>query len=148
MELANQMVMRYNHEHLGSEHLLGGVLLEETGSAGEVLRDIGIDPHAVLNRLRAVLVPGPDMVTGGIPRTPCLLQALERAGAEADDLGHYEVDARHLLLGLATVDGAGGELLRQAGVRAEALRDRIGSRARGGNSGDGRCPGGNGAGPA
>jgi hypothetical protein len=79
-------------------------------------------------------------------RTACLARALERATATADELGHPELDARHLLLGLAECDGPAAPLLRQAGVSVDTLRSHIGGPGRV-PLGDARSmPGGNGAG--
>ncbi len=149
MERANQLTIKFNHDHLGSEHLLAGVLQDDTGAAGHLLRDLGVDPRALAARLLGALVPGRDMVTASrLPRTPCLVRAIERAEAMADELGHREVDGRHLLSGLAAGDGLAAELLREAGVTMEALRSRIGGPGRSELGDDGAAPAGNGAGPA
>ena len=145
MEHAKQLSLRYNHAHLGSEHLLGGLLVEESGAAGAVLRPLGADPQRLNRQLLQRLAPGADMVTGSkLPRTACLAEALDRAGVEADALGHTEVDVRHVLIGLACGDGLAAEVLRQHGVTADALRGSSAMRMRTSSVGD-RAPGGNGA---
>jgi ATP-dependent Clp protease ATP-binding subunit ClpC len=147
LERANQLTMRYNHDHLGSEHLLAG-LLEDAGSpAVRLLRDAGADPRRIRERLLASFVPGSEMVTASrLPRSPCLVAALDRAESEADALGHAEVDARHLLLGLARGDGPAAEALRKAGVDVASLRTRLGKPGHAHDIRGAQAPGGNGAG--
>ena len=149
MERANELTMRLNHDHLGSEHLLAGVLWDEHGSGVRLLREMGADPRTLVARLMQSLAPGSgEMVTASrIPRTPCLLSAMKCAGAIADELGHREVDGRHLLLGLAAGNGLAARLLREAGVDIEPLRSRIGGPGRSALGDDGAAPAGNGAGP-
>jgi ATP-dependent Clp protease ATP-binding subunit ClpC len=147
MERANELTLRLNHDHLGSEHLLGGLLRDEHGTAARLLREAGADPRELLRRLMGSLVPGKDMVTSSrIPRTPCLVSAIERAEQIADDLGHREVDGRHLLLGLAAGDGLAADLLRAAGVSAHPLRSRMGGPGPTPLGDGGAGPAGNGAG--
>jgi ATP-dependent Clp protease ATP-binding subunit ClpC len=124
---ANSLATLYNHDHFGSEHLLGGLLHDETSAAAGLLRDLGVDPRAIKGQLMARLVPGADMGSGSrITRTPCLVRAIEVAEATAAECRHPQMDTRHLLLGLAMSDGLAAELLRQAGVSVEALRSRLG----------------------
>jgi ATP-dependent Clp protease ATP-binding subunit ClpA len=147
MEQANQLTMRFNHDHLGSEHLLAALLHDDTGPAARLLRDAGADPRRVLKGLLASLVPGSEMVTSSrLPRSPCLVAALERAESNADALGHADVDARHLLLGLAAGTGLAADALRDAGIGVEMLRTRIGRPGRASDTRGAQGPGGNGAG--
>jgi ATP-dependent Clp protease ATP-binding subunit ClpC len=146
MQRANQLSMKFNHEYLGTEHLLGALLHDDT-SAGRLLQDMGTNPRSLEKRLLGLLVPGTDMVTASrLPRTPRLVQAIESAAAVAEELGHPEVDSRHLLFGLAAGDGMAGELLQHAGVTAERLRGRIGGPGRSQAGDGGQAPAGNGAG--
>ncbi len=73
LQWANQLTLKFNHDHLGSEHLLGGLLHDDTGAAARLLRDLGVDPRRLKKKLLEALVPGTDMVTSSrVPRTPCL----------------------------------------------------------------------------
>ncbi len=104
---------------------------------------------ALAARLLGSFVPCRDemMTASRFPRTPCLTRTLEHAEALADELGHREVDGRHLLIGLAAGNGLAADVLREAAVTVELLRSRIGGPGRSGLGDDGATPAGNGAGP-
>lgn len=149
LERARELTMKFNHDHLGSEHLLGSLLRDDTGSAARLLRDLGTEPRTLTARLLGSFVPGSDIVTASrLPRTPCLTLAVERAEAVADEMGHREVDARHLLIGIAAGEGLAADVLREADVTVERLRSRIGAPGRSAPGDGGAAPAGNGAGPA
>jgi len=102
MYLANQETIRLRHEHVGTEHLLLGIVKEGTGLAGTVLRQVGIQMESVRHAVEKV-VPGPgtaDPVSGSIPRSERLKRVLDYAASEATELGHNYVGTEHLLLGL------------------------------------------------
>jgi ATP-dependent Clp protease ATP-binding subunit ClpC len=148
MEWANQLTIKFNHDHLGSAHLLGGLLHDDAGGAARLLREMGADPKELKRRLAASLVPGHDMVTASrLPRTPCLTRALEYASAAVDEMGHTELDARHVLLGLTAGDGPAARLLHEAGISVDALRARIAGPGRTPLGDTSQAPGGTGAGP-
>jgi ATP-dependent Clp protease ATP-binding subunit ClpC len=144
---ANQLALRFNHEHLGSEHLLGALLQDASGTAARLLEEVGVELMRLKKGLSESLIPGTAMVTGSrVARTACFARALQHAQALAADLGHPEVDARHLLLGLAASEGPAAEVLRQAGVSVAALRSHLGGPGRVPLGDVGSAPGGNGAG--
>jgi ATP-dependent Clp protease ATP-binding subunit ClpA len=124
MQLANQEAQRLDHEHLGTEHLLLGLVKEGSGVAAAVLKDLGIDLQALRLEVEKLVRSRPDQVTmGRLPQTPRAKKAVEHAIAEARNLGHNYVGTEHLLLGLLREgDGAGAEVLRRLGLHQEGLR--------------------------
>jgi ATP-dependent Clp protease ATP-binding subunit ClpA len=113
------------HNAIGSEHLLIGVLREEVGNGGRALRQLGLTPQAVHDRV-AELLPAGSSTAGQIPFTPRAQRILGRADAESRSLGHDGVGTEHLLLALAREgEGIAMRVLGEQGVGADALRDAV-----------------------
>jgi ATP-dependent Clp protease ATP-binding subunit ClpA len=149
IERATSLTTSFNHEHLGSEHLLAALLREDSVAAAALLRELGHDPRQIMARLVAQLAPGTGIVTGArLMRSACFTRALACAEPIADECGHPQVDTRHVLIGLAAGEGLAAEVLRQAGVSVEALRARLGALPQTRHSRGEQAPAGNGAGPA
>jgi ATP-dependent Clp protease ATP-binding subunit ClpC len=132
-ERARQVVVRaqeearvLGHDHIGTEHLLLGVLREESGIGARVLTDMGVTIEAVRGRvLELVESNGP---AGGeqIPFTADGKKALELALREALSFGHNYIGTEHLLLGLTAVDdGLATGILRECGVDGERIRAAV-----------------------
>lgn len=101
MQLANQEAQRFNHECIGTEHILLGLVKEGTGVAANVLKNLDIDPRKIRLEVEKLVQVGPDMVTmGRLPHTPNAKRALEYAVEEAHALNHSYVGSEHILLGL------------------------------------------------
>lgn len=101
MQLANQEAQRFNHEYVGTEHVLIALVKEGNGVAAHVLRNRGIDITRIRLEVEKHIAHGPDMVTmGKLPQTPRCKKAIEAAIDEAQSLGHGYVGTEHLLLGL------------------------------------------------
>jgi ATP-dependent Clp protease ATP-binding subunit ClpC len=123
--IAHEETLALGHSTLGSEHLLLGLMREEDGPAGRVLRDLGVG----IEHMRA-LIPASEELHGsesaGGHQTPFSADAtatLQLALNEAMTLGHSYVGTEHLLLAVAREsDGLGGRILRDMGVDAEKLR--------------------------
>ena len=126
MQLANQEAQRFNHEYIGTEHILLGLVKEGSGVAANVLKNLDIDLRKIRLEVEKIVQAGPDMVTmGKLPQTPRAKKVIEYSIEEARNLNHNYVGTEHLLLGL---------LREQEGVAAQVLMNlgpQAGRRARG-----------------
>lgn len=127
MQLANQEAQRLNHEFIGTEHVLLGLVKEGSGIAGNVLLRLKVDVRAVRAETEKYVKPGPDMITmGKLPFTPRVKRFVENAIAEARSLGHNYVGTEHLLLGLLVEqEGVAFDVLSGLGVAADAVRAEV-----------------------
>ena len=130
--IAQEEARTLAHAHVGSQHILLGLLRERDGLAGQVLSDLGIDVETVYTQV----APMAHAVTGDMPqRIPFAAGAkvvLEHALRESLQLGHDFIGTEHLLLGLLCVTNASGaEILQRAGVSYETVRVEIAQRAPG-----------------
>jgi glucuronate isomerase len=113
MQLANDEAQRFNHEYIGTEHMLLGLVKEGSGVAANVLNNLGVDLTKVRLEVEHIVQTGPDVVRlGRPPQTPRAKRAIEFAIEEARQLNHEYVGTEHLLLGL---------LLEEEGVAAQVL---------------------------
>ena len=113
MQLANQEAQRFNHEYIGTEHILLGLVKEGSGVAANVLKNLDIDLKKVRVEVEKFVQTGPDMVTiGRLPQTPRAKKVIDYSIEEARNLNHNYVGTEHLLLGL---------LREQEGVAAQVL---------------------------
>src|SRR5881628_1618074 len=113
MQLANQEAQRLNHEYIGTEHILLGLVKEGSGVAANVLKNLDIDLRKIRLEIEKIVQSGPDMVTmGKLPQTPRAKKVIEYSIEEARNLTHNYVGTQHLLLGL---------LREQEHVREEVL---------------------------
>ena len=101
MALANQEAQRFNHEYIGTEHILLGLVKEGSGVGANVLKNLDVDLRKVRMEVEKLVKSGPDMVTmGKLPQTPRAKKVIEYAIEEARNLNHNYVGTEHLLLGL------------------------------------------------
>lgn len=101
MQLANQEAQRLNHEYIGTEHMLLGLLKEGSGVAATVLNNLEVDLRKARFQVEKIVQSGPDMATvGKLPMTPRAKTAVNRAMEAARNLSHNYVGTEHLLLGL------------------------------------------------
>ena len=101
MQLANQEAQRFNHEYIGTEHILLGLVKEGSGVAANVLKNLDVDLRKIRIEVEKIVQAGPDMVTmGKLPQTPRAKKVIEYAMDEARNLNHNYVGTEHLLLGL------------------------------------------------
>ncbi|HKI31300.1 MAG TPA: Clp protease N-terminal domain-containing protein [Gemmataceae bacterium] len=127
MQLANQEAQRFNHEYIGTEHILLGLVKEGAGVAANVLKNLDIDLKKVRMEVEKIVQSGPDMVTiGKIPHTPRAKKVIEYAIEEVQLLNHNYVGTEHLLLGLVREEeGVAAQVLLNLGVRLEAVREEV-----------------------
>lgn len=114
MQLANQEAQRINHEYIGTEHILLGLVKEGSGTAANVLKNLDVDLRELrLEVEKRVEESGPQMIMlNKLPQTPRAKKVIEYAMEEARALHHNYVGTEHLLLGLLrTEDGIASEVL-------------------------------------
>ena len=105
MALANQEAQRFNHEYIGTEHILLGLVKEGSGVGANVLKNLEVDLRKVRLEVEKLVKSGPDMVTmGKLPQTPRAKKVIEYAIEEARQLNHNYVGTEHLLLALLEHD--------------------------------------------
>ena len=96
MALANQEAQRFNHEYIGTEHILLGLVKEGSGVGANVLKHLEIDLRKVRLEVEKLVKSGPDMVTmGKLPQTPRAKKVIEYAIEEARSLNHNYVGTEH-----------------------------------------------------
>jgi len=125
--LAKDESRRLNHNFIGTEHLLLGLIREGGGVAVAVLESLGVDLESVRIEVENQTTPSSDTLTIGDPQfTPSAKKVLELAAEESQKLGHNYIGTEHLLLGLSP-DGAGGgaRALETLGVTYEKSRDMV-----------------------
>ncbi|MCP3915079.1 MAG: ATP-dependent Clp protease ATP-binding subunit [bacterium] len=127
MNLARQEAQRFNHEYLGTEHVLLGLVQEGSGVAANVLKNMGIDLNKIRMEVEKIVKTGPSMVTmGQLPFTPRAKKVLELSMEEAGNLGHNYIGTEHLLLGLIKEnEGIAAQVLLNLGVKLEDVREEV-----------------------
>src|SRR6266487_1147374 len=127
MALANQEAQRFNHEYIGTEHILLGLVKEGSGVGANVLKNLDIDLRKVRLEVEKLVKSGPDMVTmGKLPQTPRAKKVIEYAIEEARNLGHNYVGTEHLLLGLLREqEGVAAQVLMNLGLKLEDVREEV-----------------------
>ena len=127
MALANQEAQRFNHEYIGTEHILLGLVKEGSGVGANVLKNLEIDLRKVRMEVERLVKSGPDMVTmGKLPQTPRAKKVIEFAIEEARNLNHNYVGTEHLLLGLLREqDGVAAQVLMNIGIKLEEVREEV-----------------------
>ena len=127
MALANQEAQRFNHEYIGTEHILLGLVKEGSGVGANVLKNLDVDLRKVRMEVEKLVKAGPDMVTmGKLPQTPRAKKVIEYAIEEARNLNHNYVGTEHLLLGLLREhDGVAAQVLMNLGLKLEEVREEV-----------------------
>src|SRR5512143_1364708 len=120
--LAHQEAERMRHDYIGTEHLLLGLVREEGGVAGRVLRELGLDANRIQEMVEKLVGFG-DAQAGSLDLSPGTQQVLELAIEEAGRMGHHYIGTEHLLLGLVRYgEGIAMDVLRKMGVTPEQIR--------------------------
>ena len=128
VKYAEKTARRYKHSYIGTEHLLAGLLHEEEGTAGMVLRDMGISEERLMEMIRKLIAPEESNVLTAdrAGYTPRATRMLEGAVEEADDLRSEKIGTEHLLLAmLREVDCMGTRLLHTMGVNIRKLQNEV-----------------------
>ena len=127
MALANQEAQRLVHSHLGTEHLLLGLIKEGSGVGANVLKNFDVDLRKVRSEVeRLAQEKGDSPPPGKLPQTPRTKKVIEYAIEEARGLKHNYVGTEHLLLGLLReTDGIAAKVLQNLGLKLDEVRQEI-----------------------
>ena len=127
LALARKEADRFNHNFVGTEHLLLGLIKLGQGVAVNVLQKIGLDLETVRMEVEKLVPTGPDQkMIGNIPYTPRVKKVLSLAAKEAKALTHTYVGTEHILLGLLREgDGVAARVLKNMDVDIEQARQEI-----------------------
>ncbi len=125
--LAKEEARRFNHDYIGSEHLLLGLIREGEGVAAAVLQKMGLSLQNIRLEIEKLVQPGPTtQILGDIPFTPRAKKALELAAEEARSLGHNYIGTEHILLGLIREgEGVASQVLMNLGLDLNKVRNEI-----------------------
>jgi ATP-dependent Clp protease ATP-binding subunit ClpC len=144
MQLANEEARRFNHDYVGTEHILLGLVREGSGVAADVLKNLGIDLGRIRLEVEKIVQSGPDTLstgTGKLPQTPKAKKVIECSIEEARNLNHNYVGTEHVLLGLLREqEGVAGQILLNLGLDLERARHEVMMIAGSGEGGE-RTPG-------
>ena len=129
MQLANQEAQRFNHEYIGTEHVLLGLVKEGSGVAANVLKNLDVDLRKIRLEVERIVQPGAggdQVVMGRLPHTPRAKKVIEYSIEEARNLNHNYVGTEHLLLGLLREqEGVAAQVLMNLGLKLEDVREEV-----------------------
>ncbi|MDD5630068.1 MAG: ATP-dependent Clp protease ATP-binding subunit, partial [Elusimicrobia bacterium] len=125
--IAQEEAKRLNHDYVGTEHILLGLIALGEGVAAQVLANLGVDLRRVRSEIEKIVGTGDNvMLLGEIPFTPRAKKVLEYAVEEAQHMGHSYVGTEHLLLGLIREEeGVAARVLENLGLRLEVVREEV-----------------------
>ena len=125
--LAKEEARRFNHDYIGTEHILLGLIREGEGVASTVLQKLGLSLENIRLEIEKLVQPGPTtQIIGDIPFTPRAKKALELAAEEARSLGHNYIGTEHLLLGLIREgEGISSQVLLNLGLELNTVRSEV-----------------------
>jgi ATP-dependent Clp protease ATP-binding subunit ClpA len=123
LSLAQEEARRFNHNYIGTEHLLLGLIRDGDSTAVKVLENLGVEPDKVRSEVEFIIGRGDRIVLGDIGLTPRAKKVIELAVDEARRLNHYYIGTEHLLLGLVREgEGIAAGVLESLGVALEKVR--------------------------
>jgi excisionase family DNA binding protein len=126
LTLAQEEAVSFNHNYIGTEHLLLGLLREEEGVAAKVLVGLGVELERVRSGIEFIIGRGGKAVEGQVGLTPRAKKVMELAVDEARRLGHHYVGTEHLLLGLVREgDGIAAGVLESLGITLANVRTGV-----------------------
>jgi len=124
--LAQEEARILKHNYIGTEHILLGLLREEEGLAGRVLKLLDITVERVRAQVVEIVGSGEDVISGQIPFTPRAKKVLELALREALSLGHNYIGTEHILLGLAREnEGVAARVLLDFDADPDTIRNEV-----------------------
>ena len=122
---AQEEAQRLQHNYIGTEHLLLGLIRVEEGVAAQVLHDLGIELERVRSAVEFIIGRGERIVLGEIRLTPRSKKVIELAVDEARRLGHHYIGTEHILLGLVREgQGIAAGVLQSLGVNLDRVRQK------------------------
>ncbi len=123
--LAQEEAIRLNHNYIGTEHLLLGLVKEENGVAVRVLRELGVEPEQIIRAVERTVGRGERRPFGKPSLAPRTKRVIELAVDEARLMGHHYIGTEHLLLGLVREgEGIAVSILRSLGISLERVRSQ------------------------
>ena len=124
--LAQEEARMLNHNYVGTEHILLGLIHEGEGIAAKTLESMNISLEAVRDRVEEVIGQGQVAPTGHIPFTPRAQKVFELSVGEALQLGHAYIGMEHILLGLIREgEGVAAQVLQQMGIDLGRARREV-----------------------
>ena len=126
VELAQEEARRLNHNYIGTEHILLGLIREGEGVAARALESLGISLEAVRQQVEKIIGRGQQAPSGHIPFTPRAKKVLELSLRESLQLGHNYIGSEHILLGLLREgDGVAAQVLVRLGADLNRARQQV-----------------------
>jgi ATP-dependent Clp protease ATP-binding subunit ClpC len=124
--LAEEEARMLNHNYIGTEHILLGLIREGEGVAAKALESLGISLEAVRQQVEEIIGQGQQAPSGHIPFTPRAKKVLELASREAKKLGHNYIGTEHILLGLIREgEGVAAQVLVKLGADLNRVRQQV-----------------------
>ena len=125
--IAQEEAKRLNHDYVGTEHILLGLIALGEGVAAQVLSNIGVDLRKVRAEIEKIVGIGDNMMLlGEIPFTPRAKKVLEFAVSEASDMKHTYIGTEHILLGLIREEeGVAARVLQNLELKLDAVREEV-----------------------
>ncbi|MBI4655207.1 MAG: ATP-dependent Clp protease ATP-binding subunit [Elusimicrobia bacterium] len=125
--IAQEEAKRLNHDYVGTEHILLGLIALGEGVAAQVLANLGIDLRKVRAEIEKIVGTGDNMMLlGEIPFTPRAKKVLEYAVEEAQKMGHSYIGTEHILMGLIREEeGVAARVLENLGLKLETVREEV-----------------------
>jgi pantothenate kinase type III len=127
MVLANQEAKRFNHEYIGTEHLLLGLIRQGSGTALDVIKQLGVDPIRIRFEVEKLVLTGPEeIVQGKVPQTPRAKKVLEYSMEECRSMGSSRLGTEHILLGLLRENECVAfQVLENLGINIGIVRNKL-----------------------
>src|SRR5512142_218209 len=123
---AQEEATRLNHNYIGTEHLLLGLIREEEGLAAKVLRDLGVEQSRVRQVVEDIVGRGQAAPGTRLSLTPRTRRVIELAVDEARRMGMHYIGTEHLLLGLIREgDGIAVNVLKSLGISPDKVRSNL-----------------------
>ena len=124
--LAQEEARMLNHNYIGTEHLLLGLIHEGEGIGARALESLGVTLNAVREQVQDIVGPGPQAPNGHIPFTPRAKKVLELSMREAIQLNHGYIGTEHILLGMVRAnEGVANQVLVKLGAEPAAVRQAV-----------------------
>jgi ATP-dependent Clp protease ATP-binding subunit ClpA len=124
--LAQDEARRLDHNYIGTEHILLGLIDEGTGVAARALESLGVNLAAVRQQVEEIIGRGQQTPSGHIPFTPRAKKVLELSLRESQQLGHNYIGTEHILLGLLREgDGVAAQVLVKLGADLNRVRQQV-----------------------
>ncbi len=123
LSLAHEEAQRFNHNYIGTEHILLGLVRETDGTAAKILSNLGVELNKVRSAIEFIIGRGEKPVTGETGLTPRTKRVVELAVDEARRLNHHHISTEHLLIGLMREgEGVAAGVLESLGVNLDKVR--------------------------